>query len=792
MISLRWLREFADLPDDGEEVARALSNLGHEVEGMQRVEAPFSGVVVARVLEVRSHPRADKLRLARLETGAGEQEVVCGAWNFDAGAVVPLSVVGSVLAGGLRVGEREIRGVLSRGMICSEAELGLSEESSGILVLGEGFEVGADFAACLPYPDVLFEVTTTSNRPDAMSIYGLARDLAARFRVPLRPLSAEVGPTGAPTRGRAVVEDPERCPRFTAREIRGLKIGPSPLWMRLRLRDAGVRPISNVVDVTNYVTLELGQPLHAFDLDLVAEETLVVRRARPKERLTTLDGVERRLSIDDLLITSPAGPLALAGIMGGESSEVRPETSRVFLEVAHFAPPGILFSGKRHGLRTEAGARFERGVDPALPPLASARAARLMADLAGGEVAGGFIDHYPRAIEPWLVELPRHEPARLLGEELGGARIEDLLTRLGFGVSGGDPWQVTVPTYRPDVTRAADLVEEIARLHGYDEFPSRLPKGVGEGLPTWERRRRLVRRALVGAGCYEVLAFPFQGQAEIDALGLPEGDRRRSPVRLRNPLSEEQAFLRTSLIPGLLQALRANLARGRADGAVFEMGRVFFPSDGDLPDQPQRVAFALTGRPPGPRWESQPPERDARDAVGVWEVLAGALGVDARMEQAVEPSFHPGRTGRVRVGETPLGVVGEIHPAVAGRFGLTGRVAVGDFDLDALLAPVPPRAFSAPSPYPPVVFDLAFDLAEEVPAAALLSEVRRGAGPSLERVEVFDLFRGAPLAPGRKSLAIRLTFREAQRTLTDEDLVPVRARITESVAAALGGRLRGG
>ncbi|MBP1632947.1 MAG: phenylalanine--tRNA ligase subunit beta, partial [Acidobacteria bacterium] len=620
MISLRWLREFADLPDDGEEIARALSNLGHEVEGMQRVEAPFSGVVVARVLEVRPHPRADKLRLVRLDTGAGEQEVVCGAWNFEAGAVVPLSVVGSVLAGGLRVGEREIRGVLSRGMICSEAELGLSEESIGILVLGEGFEVGADFAACLPYPDVLFEVTTTSNRPDAMSIYGLARDLAARFRVPLRPLSADVGPTGAPTRGRAVVEDPERCPRFTAREIRGLKIGPSPLWMRLRLRDAGVRPISNVVDVTNYVTLELGQPLHAFDLDLVAEETLVVRRARPKERLTTLDGVERRLSTDDLLITSPAGPLALAGIMGGESSEVRPETSRVFLEVAHFAPPGILFSGKRHGLRTEAGARFERGVDPALPPLASARAARLMADLAGGEVAGGFIDHYPRAIEPWVVELPRHEPARLLGEELGGARIEDLLTRLGFGVSGGDPWQVTVPTYRPDVTRAADLVEEIARLHGYDEFPSRLPKGVGEGLPTWERRRRLVRRALVGAGCYEVLAFPFQGQAEIDALGLPEGDRRRSPVRLRNPLSEEQAFLRTSLIPGLLQALRANLARGRADGAVFEMGRVFFPSDGDLPDQPQRVAFALTGRPPGPRWEGQPPERDARDAVGVWEV----------------------------------------------------------------------------------------------------------------------------------------------------------------------------
>jgi phenylalanyl-tRNA synthetase beta chain len=589
-----------------------------------------------------------------------------------------------------------------------------------------------------------------------------------------------------------VVEDPERCPRFTAREVRGLTIGPSPLWMRLRLRDAGVRPISNVVDVTNYVTLELGQPLHAFDLELIAEETLVVRRAHPRERLTTLDGAERRLSTEDLLVASPAAPLALAGIMGGESSEVRPETSRVFLEVAHFAAAGILFSGKRHGLRTEAGARFERGVDPALPPIASARAARLMVDLAGGEVAGGFIDHYPQPIEPLVVPLPRHEPARLLGAELGAERIEDLLTRLGFGVSGGDPWQVVVPTYRPDVTRPADLVEEIARLHGYDEFPSRLPKGVGEGLPAWELRRRLVRRALVGAGCYEVLSFPFQGQEEIDALGLPAGDPRGSAVRLRNPLSEEQAFLRTSLIPGLLQSLRANLTRGRVDAAVFEMGRVFLPSDGDLPVQPQRVAFALIGRLPGPRWEGERPERDVRDAVGIWEVLAAGLGLDARVEQAVEAPFHPGRAGRVIAGDAAVGMVGEIHPAVAARFGLPGRVAVGDFDLDALTAPMPPRAFQAPSPYPPVVFDLAFDLAEDVPAAALLSEVRAAAGSPLERVEVFDLFRGPPLAGGRKSLAIRLTFRDAERTLTDEDLAPVRGRIAEGVAAALGGRLRGG
>ncbi|MBM3694418.1 MAG: phenylalanine--tRNA ligase subunit beta [Actinobacteria bacterium] len=792
MISLRWLREFAALPDDADEVARALSALGHEVEGVRRVVAPFSGVVVARVVEVRPHPRADKLRLARLDTGAGEQEVVCGAWNFEAGAIVPLSTVGAVLAGGLEVGEREIRGVVSRGMICSAAELGLAEESAGILVLDEGYPIGADFASCLAFPDALFEVTVTPNRPDAMSIFGLARDLAARFGVALRAPEGEEGPTGAPTTGRAVVEDPERCPRFTAREVRGLTVGPSPLWMQLRLRHAGVRPINNVVDVTNYVMLELGQPIHAFDLDLIPAETLVVRRALPEETLTTLDGVERRLDPEDLLIASPGGPLALAGVMGGESSEVRPQTSRVFLEVAHFAAAGILLSGKRHGLRSEAGARFERGVDPALPPLASARAARLMADLAGGEVAGGFIDLYPAPIEPWVVPLPRREPGRLLGVELGARRITGLLTRLGFRVTGGDPWQVTVPTYRPDVTRAADLVEEIARLHGYDEFPSRLPKGVGEGLPVEEQRRRRLRRALVAAGCFEVLSFSFQGSDEVEALGLPEGDRRRVPVRVRNPLSEEQAFLRTSLLPGLLGALRANAARGRGDAALFEMGRVFFPAAGELPEQPSRLAFAAAGRRAEARWEGEAPERDAHDAVGLWEALAASLGVDYQLEQVVAAPFHPGRGGRVLVEGKAVGVVGELHPAVAARFGLTTRVAAGDFDLDALLAPAGIRSFAVPSPYPPAVFDLAFDLAEEVPAASLLEAVRGAAGPWLERLELFDLFRGGPLGEGRKSLAVRLTFRHPQRTLTDEDLVPVRARITDGVGASVGGRLRGG
>ncbi len=793
-VPLRWLRQFVDLPgDDPSEHAEALSNLGLEVEGMESIEASFSGVVVARVLEIRRHPEADKLGLVRLDTGSGEQEVVCGAWNFEAGDLVPLATVGAVLDGGLEVGEREIRGITSAGMICSEAELGLGDDASGILVLEEDdFEVGDDLAASLPYPDVVYDLSITPNRADAMSVYGVARDLAAFYRVPLAPQQGDVVETGEPTTAKVVVEDPEGSPRFTAREIRNVGIGPSPLWMRLMLRDAGMRPISNVVDVTNYVTLEYGQPIHAYDMDLLDKETLVVRRARAGESLTTLDGVRRTLHPDDLIISGPKDALGLAGVMGGESSEVGERTTRILLEVAHFFAPDVLLTGWRHGLRSEAQARNERGVDPELPPLVSARAAQMMADLAGGEVAPGFIDVYPNPIVPVQVSLPTGEAKRLLGIELEPAEIIDLLTRLGFAVEGDGPFEVAVPTCRPDVTRPADLVEELARLHGYDKIPSRLPRGPGEGLPAWERRRRLVRRTMTGAGFYEIMSYSFQGRSDVEALGVPEADPRRRMVAVRNPLSEEQGFMRSSLLPSVLGALRVNLARGRSGVAVFEVGRVFFPSDDEVPHQPQRLSFAAVGRRPGARWEREELKRDARDAVGVWATLAAALGVEYTLEQAEEAPFNPGRCGVVSVDGSYIGAVGELHPGVAAAFGIEGRVALGDFDLGPLLEERTPWTFRTPSPLPPVVFDLAFELEESVAAAALTVAIRQAAGPDLEQLEIFDLFNGPPLEEGRKSIAVRLTFRHAERTLTDEQLVPVRKAIVERVAADLGGRLRGG
>jgi phenylalanyl-tRNA synthetase beta chain len=793
-VSLRWIEEFVDLPtDDPEEIAGILNGLGLEVETWEMIEPEFSGVIVARVAEVGPHPNADRLRVATLDTGDGPHTVVCGAWNFEAGALVPLAMPGAVLAGGLEVGTRKIRGVTSPGMICSEAEMGIGEDAAGILVLADDHApLGADFAATLPYPDAVFDLEITTNRPDAMSVYGVARDLAAYYDTPLAALDDRVDAPGPPTEARVVVEDPERCPRFTAREIRNVSIGPSPLWMRLRLQDVGVRPINNVVDVTNHVTIELGQPLHAFDIERIPEETLVIRRARDGERLMTLDSVDRILTSEDLLVAGPQEGLALAGIMGGEDSEVADDTSRILLEVAHFSAPHTLLSGKRHQLRTEAVQRFERGVDPALPPIASARAARMMAELAGGEVAAGFIDEYPGPVQSWTVELPAGEAERLLGVAVPTDEIVSLLSRLGFGVAAGDPLLVEIPTFRPDVTRAADLVEEVARLRGYDTIPASLPHGPGGGLSASDRRRRLTREVLVGAGYSEIMRYSFMAPDDLAALGLPDGDSRTAIVRVRNPLNEEEGLLRTTLLPGLLHALRINQARHRRGAAIFETGKVFLAAAGDLPDQPERLAFAATGPAPGPSWEAERPERDARDAVGLWETLAAALGIEPGISQGSDPAFHPGRCGLVTAGGEPIGVVGEIHPTVAARFDVAGRVAAGEIDLDALAGARPARAFAAPSAFPPVVFDLAFDLDDGVPAGSLLEAVAAAGGPTLESAELFDVFTGPPLEAGRKSLAVRLTVRDPKRTLTDEEVVPIREAVTSAVAEGLGGRLRGG
>lgn len=797
-ISLRWIREFVDLPvEEPEQIASVLASIGHEVEGYETVHAPFTGVVVGRVERIEAHPNADRLRFCKVDIGGEVQDIVCGASNFEEGAVVPVSLPGADLAGGFRVGVRTIRGLQSYGMICSEAELGLGDDQEGILVLDGTEQIGADFAELLPYPDVVFDLSITSNRGDAMSVLGIARDLAAYYDLPLRMPAAEPAESGEPSQVQVRIDDPDGCPRYVGREVRDVRVRRSPLWMRLRLATAGIRPISNVVDITNYVLLELGQPLHGFDLDRIADETIVVRRGRPSETLTTLDGVERVIDEADLVIADTTGPVAFAGVMGGEASEVGDTTTRVLIEAAHFEPGSVMKTAKRLGLRTEASARFERGVDPNLPEMAARRAALLMARHADATVPPGAKDVYPKPVSPWVVPLSVREPERLLGVVITRDQTVSILTRLGFRVTGEDPMQVIIPTYRLDVTRPADLVEEVARIYGLDRLPERLPHGPGGGLSVAERRGRLLRDVLTGAGVSEASTSTFIGIESLRALRLLPGSEDGDPIRVRNPLREEEAYLRTSLLPGLLNAVALNVRRSIANPALFEIGRVFLPEpspmDEHIPHQPERFAFVVAGAF-GPRRLGQPqPEADIATARALWDLVARTLRLDANLEPASPPGFHPGRAARVvsSDGEV-IGSVGELHPSVGRSYGIDSRLAAGEFDLAPLLETKGWWMFREPSPYPPVVFDLAFELEGSVSAAVVAEIISEAAGPWLEKLRLFDEFQGAPLPDGRKSLAFQVTLRSADGTLSGEDAQEIRTGIVQAVESKIGGVLRGG
>ncbi len=798
--TMRWLREFVDLPtEDPGELASVLDNLGFAVEEVRRIDAPFSGVVVGSVTVIRPHPDADSIRLATVDTGDRQVEVVCGAWNFDVGATIAFSPPGATLrdpdGNPFEVGERAIRGVVSPGMICSLRELGLGDDHTGILVLADGTPLGTDFASLLPYPDVMFDLEITPNRPDAMCTEGIARELAAHYQVPLRTPEVEITESGPPATVTVDLQDPDGCPRFTAREVRGVTVGPAPLWMRIRLEACGVRSLSNVVDVSNYVMLELGHPNHVFDRHRLGDR-IVVRRAGDGERLETLDGVTRELTAADLVIADATKPVGLAGVMGGGDSEVSAATTDVVIEAAYFDPPTVLLTAKRHGLHTEASARFQRGMDPNNAERANRRVAQLLAEHAGGVAAPGAVDAYPAHIPPWQVELPLAEVERVTGRRFTSDEVTSILERLGFECQGADPLAVTVPTRRPDVCEPVDLIEDIARLWGYDNFGDEVSLGYGGGLPAREQRLRKVRAVMVGAGYSEAQTFAFVGQADLDGLGLPADDRRRQGIAVVNPLREEEGVMRTTLLPGLLKAAANNLNRRVPDVALFEAGKVFIPApdqavDPDLPAQPDALAWVLAG-PQGASWDGAAREPDVFDATGVWQRLAASLELGgAELRQASPPAMHPERSAEVTWEGSVFGVVGELHPNVAAAFGLEGRVAVGEIDLERVLATPPFWTFETPSSYPPVIFDLAFDCAAELPAAALVATVRRVAGPLLERLDVFDVFTGDQLGEGRKSIAVRLGFRAPDRTLTDEEMAPIRRAIAAAVEDEVGGMLRG-
>ena len=809
-VPLSWLADHVDVRVSVHELADKLTFAGLEIETIDHIGAEIAGVVTARILEVGKHPDADRLNLVQVTTGNGDtREIVCGADNFGPGDIVPLAAPGAKLPGGIEIGRRKMRGVWSDGMLASARELGVFEDHSGLLVLPPETEVGADVVEAIGLRDTVLDIKTFPNRGDTMSIRGVAREAALALGAELKPVDTTVAETGPAAATLATVEvtDTEGCPLYVARVVEGVDAArPSPLWMARRLYLYGQRPLGAVVDVTNYLLIDVGQPLHAFDLDKVPGQRILVRRARDGEALRTLDGRDRTLASTDTLITAGEQALALAGIMGGEETEVTASTSRVLLESAHFPPAVVRDTMRRLGMSTEGGQRWARGVDPGNAAPTADRAAALIAGLAGGQVATGRLTAGPGVPPRETVRLPWPRSAGRLGAPADPAFAAPFLEGVGCAVTvTGDTIEATPPSWRFDLESWADLEEEVARHWGYDKLPATLPRAGGGRLTHVQRQRRRVREILAGLGLTEVATEPFLAESAFDALELPDGDPRRTALRVANPLSEETPLLRTTLLPGLTDVARRNLDRGRLGVAVYEIGATFLPDSGRAttpadPDGPPSTAheeplvlgIVLAGRRPAGRWDDPSPPCDFADLKGVVEALLGELAVGDVTWQAEEAApFHPGRTAGVRIGNAPIGLAGQLHPRVAAGLELPAGTFAAELWLDPILDAVPLLRPAPPSsPFPELGIDVAFMVPPGVAAAQLEAVLRDAGGELLTRLELFDAYEGPPLPEGHRNLAFRVTLQAPDRTLTDADAIAVRDRMQSEAAARLSAELR--
>jgi phenylalanyl-tRNA synthetase beta chain len=797
-VPLSWLSEHVDVDVPVAALAETLTFAGIEIETIHRVGDDLAGILTARVLEVAPHPDADRLVLVRIDAGGEERRVVCGARNFAPGDVVPWAAPGAKLPGGIEIGRRTVRGAVSDGMLASARELGVFDDHSGILVLPPDSPVGVDAVEALDLRDSVLDVKTAPNRGDILSMRGIAREVAVLLGKELKPLDLTVPETGPPAEGLAsvAVEDTEGCPLYAARVIQGVDAArPSPLWMARRLYLYGQRPLGAVVDVTNYLLLDQGQPLHAFDLDLVPGRRIVVRRAAEGEILRTLDGRERQLTPQDTVITSGEQVLALAGIMGGEDTEVRAGTANVLLESAHFPPATVRRTMRRLGMSTEGGQRWARGVDPAGAEPVCDQAARLMATLAGGTVATGRLRAGPGVGEREAIRLDWARSSERLGAAADPEFAAGHLRRWGCRTEVTDRTTVLAvpPSWRFDLELWADLEEEVARSWGYDQLPATLPGATGGGLTDAQRLRRQAREVLAGMGVTEVQTYPFLSRAALDRLGLPADDPRRETLRLANPLSEEAPELRTSLLPGLAEVAGRNLARGLEGVAVYELGAVFLPNPKEeLPDEPLTLGILLAGQAPAGRFDDPRRPFDFADGKGVVEGLVAALGVPGVSFRPAEPMpYHPGRCAAVLLEDRPVGVLGQLHPRVAAAWELPAAAFAVELELGPLLAAVPRmRPAATPSPYPELSFDVAFLVPPGVAGSDLEEVLREAAGDLLARLTLFDAYEGPPLPPGHRNLAYRVALQAPDRTLTDADGAAIRDRMSALAAERLEAVLR--
>jgi len=796
LVPYNWLKDYVHFDYSADELAEKLTMAGIEVETVIQHGEGISGVVVGDILSVKQHPNADRLVLCDVDVGGHALEIVCGADNMKPGDKAPLAVHGATLPGGVRVRKSKIRGVTSNGMLCSEAELQLGEDEEGIMILPSHLEVGADLNTALALDEPILDVQVMPNRGDWSSMIGVAREVAvfADTSVKMPEASFQKGETPIDSLTSVQIDDPEMCPRYAARVIRGVRVAPSPQWMQDRLLKAGLRPINNVVDATNYILMELGQPLHAFDYDLLAENRIVVRRARQGERIVTLDGEERAVFSDVLVIADAVKPVALAGIMGGKEPEVSHETTNVFIESAFFDPGTIRRGSKKLGLSTEASYRFERGTDPEMVLTAADRAAGLIQELAGGELARGIIDNYAQPFEPVELVLRPPRANALLGTDISPQDMADMLAKLGFSVAASDEGlAVTVPSHRHDVRREADLVEEVARVHGYDRIPSSSPR-VPMELPRRNEEFSLERKTtdtLLSLGMTQVITMSFSCSEDMERIGYASPSHQM--VALLNPLSENQNSLRASLIPGIMWTLERNLRYGQSDCALFEIGRVFAARDaGEQPDETLMVAGASMGKVTSDHWDTPGTKTDFFHVKGIVESLLNKLQCPrVTFRKGSHPALSETATAEIWAGDTACGSLGELSRTVLHRFDIEEPVFLFELDLHSVQSLTGVPRLHEPIPkFPPSGRDLAVIVADHVQAEDLTALIRSTGGDLVGDVTLFDLYRGPQVPAGMRSIAFSIKYLASDRTLTDKEVNRLHQKIVEALVVKFHARLR--
>ncbi|MFO7152876.1 MAG: phenylalanine--tRNA ligase subunit beta [Bacillota bacterium] len=797
-VPMKWLREFVDYKGSAEEFAEKLTMSGSSVEAVEYVGRDIKNVVIGEVLEVKKHPQAEKLLVTRVNTGNRVLTIITGAQNIKEGDKVVVALPGATIEGGKEIKVQNLRGIESEGMLCSARELGLDDHGlpedmkNGLLVLPKDAPVGKDIKEYIDLEDAVVEFELTPNRGDCFSIIGIAREASATFDIPLKApfsITAERRQINEiPGKVRVTVEAPDLCRRYIARIIEDVKIEPSPLWMQRRLQLCGIRPINNIVDITNYVMLELGQPLHAFDYDKLAGSSIIVRRGKKGEKLITLDGKEREITEDTLVIADEKGPVALAGVMGGENSEVTESTRTVLLESANFLGSNIRRTAKRLGARTDASMRYEKGIDPNLAEIAAERACELVEKLGAGRVVKEYADVYPEPVLPKKLELRVEKINELLGTDISKECMVDILRRLGMGTEdeGGRTF-VVVPTYRLDIAQLADIAEEIARIYGYDNLPSTLPGHITTLglLNEGQKLEDEIKATLTDLGFSEIYTYSFISPSAFDRLKAPMGHEVRRAVKLMNPLGEDHSVMRTTLLEGILQVVKFNLNQKQERIRIFEVGKVFLPKAlplTELPNERKVLGLALCDE-----------KQDFYHLKEAVEVLFSKLKIkNYRFEPDLHFALHPGRTARISVDGQVLGHMGEIHPDVMENYDIQDeRIYVAELDLELLIDRAAKEIKYQPLPkFPAAERDVALVVKEDVAAGSIMEAMEELGGELLEKVELFDIYRGEQIPKGCKSLAFSLTYRAKDRTLTDEEINEMHAKIVQEVINRFEGRLR--